>query len=209
MDIKNSEGAVLATVAGTTLAGADLSGLDLTDAQLQGQSLVGTKLVGTNLTGANLTGVQWVSHQILTNADGSWSTSISSVADLTNANLTNAQLNGYAVTDTRFGSVAFFRTDLGGVILDGANCTGANLNYVSFYDRVYYGGSMQSKDFDARVSNTNFSHASLRFSVLLPFSTGIADDFSYSDLTDSYVPYVVRQYGNLTGANTFGVTWVS
>jgi uncharacterized protein YjbI with pentapeptide repeats len=127
----NLRGAELleSNLTGANLVQTDLTNAALSDTDLTGAFLIGTDLTGANLSGANLTGVsvRLGGSQIpragplnLTGAD-------LTRANLTDADLTGADLTGANLTGTNLTSADLTGANLTGTNLTGADLTGANL----------------------------------------------------------------------------------
>src|SRR5918992_1546628 len=107
------------TLSHSTLSGAHLPDADLGDADLSGADLSNALLFNANLIVADLSGAD-LSNALLDNAD--------LVADLSNADLSGANLIGADLSDANLFSAGLSEANLIGADLSRANLSEANLN---------------------------------------------------------------------------------
>jgi uncharacterized protein YjbI with pentapeptide repeats/cell division protein FtsB len=107
------------TLSHAKLSDAHLPNADLGDADLSGADLSNALLLNANLIVADLSGAD-LSNALLDNAD--------LVADLSNADLSGANLNGADLSDANLFSAGLSEANLIGADLSNANLSEANLN---------------------------------------------------------------------------------
>jgi len=128
-----------ASFAGADLEGVTLSGLDLRGIDLGGAMLKDSKLMGMDLSGANLGG-----------------------ALLWGAKIDNTQLVGSDLKRVDANWAQFYRTDLQGAVLDGADFSHTTLREVVFTDVSFQFGKMETATvLQSQVSCTNFEMSQL------------------------------------------------
>ncbi len=144
----------------------DLSGADLTDADLTDADLTGADLTGADLTGAVLSGVIGV------NITGSPTLPedyqmvngyiIGPRVNLSNADLSGANLAGISASRANFTDANFTGADLSGINLMRANLTRANFTSVLLIDAKLNMANLSDAQFvQSTLTNANLTSANL------------------------------------------------
>ena len=224
------------------LRGLDLTGADLRQCVLNGASLVGVTSLkgadatGASLRGAHLAGLDLSTAKTWTQADftGSDLTTIGASphahlegAILDGVNLTGRDLTGAYLSGAKLRGAVLTNTNLTGADLDGADLTGAHLG-----GTVLHGASLQGTHFDSVDLTTAEFDSSPKFArssgprttfaqATVPFSTVLAADWTYLDLTGAVItglptsiPKLVADHAllpnglDLQGKNLSGASFV-